>query len=261
MRDPLAIAALSFDGYFYVIDGRDGCASVIDLGETGYAGVLYDDVDGDGYMDAIVSTMNGNIYAIQIGRISYAAGMALSSAVPNQARGRRWYGAYATASTRHHNAVGGEEFTVTFEIVDERPRAFEPPRTVGENPRSLRGPYAVTVELKGVILGDTEAWILGGGSGSDISNRLVVKETYQKPGVYHVKMLSPQRVIRSGARISITLKDEFGEHYVDEYPITFHTQGTRLLKWLACVPFLMLCFAVAVMGFDAEREDRDMLAM
>lgn len=252
MRDPLAIAALSFDGYLYVIDGRDGCASVLDLGETGYAGVLYDDVDGDGNMELVVATMNGNIYAVQVGIVHYKPGMAHAAIKPNQAHGRDWFGAFATTASRHQNAVGGEEFTVSFNIVDQRPKAFEPPSTVGEKPRSLRGPYSVTVELQGTHL--DAPWI----NGAD--ERMLVKETYASPGMYHVKMLTPQRVVKSGARVVITIVDELGEKHTDEYPITFHTQGTRLLKWMASLPFLMLCFVAAVIGVESGREDRDVLA-
>lgn len=256
MRDPLAIVTLSFDGFLYVVDGRDGCASVLDIGETGYAGVLYDDVDGDGVMDAVVATMNGNVYAVQVGQVPYSAGMAQPALHPNQAKGRNWYGIFATPASRHQNAVGGEEFTVSFDVVDMRPKAFEPPTTVGEAPRSLRGPYTVTVELKGAALTDHAAWQ----SADYASERMLVKETYSEPGTYHIKLLTPQRVIRSGARIVLTMTDELGERYTDEYPITFHTQGTRLLKWLAALPFLMLCFAASFVGLEAGREDRDILA-
>lgn len=39
-----------------------GCADTVDVGETSYASVLADDLDIDGRMDLILSTMNGNVY-------------------------------------------------------------------------------------------------------------------------------------------------------------------------------------------------------
>jgi len=39
-----------------------GCADTVDVGETSYASVLADDLDNDGKMDLVLSTMNGNVY-------------------------------------------------------------------------------------------------------------------------------------------------------------------------------------------------------
>ena len=40
-----------------------GCASVIDTGETAYAMVLADDLDGDGLLELLLATMGGNLFA------------------------------------------------------------------------------------------------------------------------------------------------------------------------------------------------------
>lgn len=37
----------------------------MDIGETSYAMVLADDLDGNGYLDLLMATMNGNLYAFQ----------------------------------------------------------------------------------------------------------------------------------------------------------------------------------------------------
>ena len=42
-----------------------GCADVVDIGETAYAMVLADDLDGNGRLDLLLATMNGNLYAFQ----------------------------------------------------------------------------------------------------------------------------------------------------------------------------------------------------
>lgn len=39
-----------------------GCADTVDIGETSYATVVADDLDNDGKMDLVLSTMNGNVY-------------------------------------------------------------------------------------------------------------------------------------------------------------------------------------------------------
>lgn len=58
------VAVMSFDGALYLIDGVTGCAHTVDIGEASYAAVLADDVDGSGTLDLVVSTMNGNVYAL-----------------------------------------------------------------------------------------------------------------------------------------------------------------------------------------------------
>lgn len=38
---------------------------MVDIGETSYARVLADDLDGNGQLDLLLATMNGNLYAFQ----------------------------------------------------------------------------------------------------------------------------------------------------------------------------------------------------
>lgn len=42
-----------------------GCADTIDIGEQSYSMVLADDLDNNGRLDLLVSTMNGNVYALE----------------------------------------------------------------------------------------------------------------------------------------------------------------------------------------------------
>ena len=37
----------------------------MDIGETAYAMVLADDLDGDGKLDLVLATMNGNVYCFR----------------------------------------------------------------------------------------------------------------------------------------------------------------------------------------------------
>lgn len=39
----------------------------MDVGENAYAMVLADDVDGNGRMDLVLATMNGNVYCFETG--------------------------------------------------------------------------------------------------------------------------------------------------------------------------------------------------
>lgn len=42
-----------------------GCADTMDFGEQSYSMVLADDLDGNGRLDLLVTTMNGNLYALE----------------------------------------------------------------------------------------------------------------------------------------------------------------------------------------------------
>lgn len=59
------ILVMSFDGFLYAINGKSGCAHAVDIGENSYSAVLVDDVCGDGNLELLVSTMNGNVYMLQ----------------------------------------------------------------------------------------------------------------------------------------------------------------------------------------------------
>jgi hypothetical protein len=59
------ILVMSFDGFLYAINGKSGCAHAVDIGEHSYAAVLVDDLCGDGNLELLVSTMNGNVYMLQ----------------------------------------------------------------------------------------------------------------------------------------------------------------------------------------------------
>lgn len=55
----------SFDGRVYFVSSATGCADWVDIGEQTYSMVLIEDLDRNGYLDLLVSTMNGNVFAMQ----------------------------------------------------------------------------------------------------------------------------------------------------------------------------------------------------
>lgn len=62
------VLIMSFDGFLYMIDGKSACAHTVDIGEASYAAVLVDDLAGDGLLELLVATMNGNVYMLQVRR-------------------------------------------------------------------------------------------------------------------------------------------------------------------------------------------------
>ena len=53
------------DGLVYLVSSATGCTDWVDIGEQSYSMALLDDLDGNGYMDLMVTTMNGNAFALQ----------------------------------------------------------------------------------------------------------------------------------------------------------------------------------------------------
>ena len=58
------VVVTAFDGYIYLMDGISGCFEKLDLGETSYTMILADDITGNGKMDLLVTTRNGNVYVL-----------------------------------------------------------------------------------------------------------------------------------------------------------------------------------------------------
>ena len=56
----------SYDGHVYILDGLTGCAERIDVGEHIGAAPLLDDVTGDGFLDLLISTMNGQVILMEV---------------------------------------------------------------------------------------------------------------------------------------------------------------------------------------------------
>lgn len=113
-----------------------------------------------------------------------------------------------------------------------------------DNP--ARGPYNITVMLKGVGVAEMNAGpqpVIG------------VSDVLDKPGKTVIEVPCPRS--RTTAAVSLDLITKHGLHYQDEFVLSFHMHFHKLLKWLIALPLLaMATVAVIVgqsMGFDAGR--------
>ena len=139
----------SFDGYLYMVDGSSACADTIDIGETSYTMVLADDMDNNGRLDLVVSTMNGNVYVLETPAEYHPL-----KVVPSQGSESHnglfarhdYYGAYATAASRTLRDVVGDKLKLQVTILDKRATMLKNGTLVS----SRGGPYNLSVVLKGV---------------------------------------------------------------------------------------------------------------
>ncbi|KAK9817910.1 hypothetical protein WJX72_004192 [[Myrmecia] bisecta] len=239
-RDQQHLIAMSYDGHLYAVGGITGCADVVDIGEASYGMVLADDLDGNGRMDLLVATMNGNVYCFET-PAPYHALRAWTSQVHSHntmvARDR-WEGVHALEEVRRPRDVRGHTLPVRFEIVDNRPPAilWPPGQPKPAESENARGPYTVFVTLKGVGSEEMKA-----GDAPVIG----MTDTYSKPGIYTLEIPCPKT--RSTATIHIEMHDEHKMSFEDEFSLSFHMHFHRLLKWLVAVPLTAMAVAVLSM--------------
>ncbi|EIE24136.1 integrin alpha N-terminal domain-containing protein [Coccomyxa subellipsoidea C-169] len=219
----------SYDGHLYAIDGVTGCADTVDIGETAYSMVLADDMDGNGRMDLVLATMNGNVYCFET-----AASYHPLKAWPSQVLEHsgfvaryNWEGVYAVAASRAPRDVRGQTLAVRFQIIDKRPRS-----TVGGR-NATGGPYNVAVRLQGVGVEEMKAG--------------------DQPVIGTTSVPCPRT--RSTATVRIEMVDENKQMFVDTFALSFHMHFHRLLKWLLVAPFLACVAAVLSLQFDIDLQD------
>jgi len=115
----------SFDGHLYVIEGNMKCAERIDTGEHINTAPLIDDITGDGFLDIVVGTMNGQVMVLETA-IAYHPLNAWSS-FPNNRMNGFTYGQMGISvpeiekrNLKYAEIKGGENITVIFDIWDVR---------------------------------------------------------------------------------------------------------------------------------------------
>lgn len=231
----------SFDGYLYIIDGDSGCAEAIDVGETAYAQVLADDLDGDGTLDLVLATMNGQVVALET-RARYHPLRAWTG--PPQGNqlvaADRYMGVHAAWDTRAPRDLRGETFPVRFTLVDRRPGGA---RNVSAELAQRRGhgPYRVLVMLEGVGVTEMragEAPVIG------------LTDNYRAPGTHTLVLPAPKS--RTTATVTIRMVDPHGRVHRDSFALSFHVNFYRMLKWVLAGPFVACAVWALLMSGRAD---------
>ena len=61
----LHLIITTYNGHIYILDGVTQCVERIDVGEHLYSMPLLDDVTGDGFLDLVVGTVNGQLLLLE----------------------------------------------------------------------------------------------------------------------------------------------------------------------------------------------------
>jgi hypothetical protein len=108
-----------------------------------------------------------------------------------------------------------------------------------------RGPYNVTVVLKGVGIAEMNAGpqpVIG------------LSDLLPKPG--KATMLLPTPKTRTTAALHLDLVTQHRLHYEDEFVLSFHMHFHKLLKWLIAVPLLAMAVVVLIVGQSTGYESK-----
>eukprot|EP00668_Euglena_longa_P003228 GGOE01003776.1.p1 GENE.GGOE01003776.1~~GGOE01003776.1.p1 ORF type:complete len:951 (+),score=255.61 GGOE01003776.1:33-2885(+) len=206
----LHIVLPSHDGHLYIIDGRSACIDRIDLGENSYSMVLADDLSGNGYMDLVVTTMNGNVYLLNTETKFHPlkAWTSQSQGLNGFTAKEGYVGIMISPESRVHRDVVGDHFKVMFEIVDLR--------------KHQRHDFHQKYHVKVTI-----------GRGVPI-----LSKTYYRPSRYVEIVRTPPE--RLQGTLYVTMRNEFGQMYEDSMPISFNLRFYNTIRWLVLLPFAML---------------------
>jgi FG-GAP-like repeat len=213
------VAVHASDGILYLVDGRSGCAERVDIGSSSDATVVADDIDGDGRLDLLVTTVGRQLMLLQTD-VAYHplhayTGDAQSLRSAATARyGRHGIYALPAADGRYDRTVSGASFVLPFEIVDARPRAAR-----------KRSRYRVRVR--------------------NANRQLLYEAIVEHAGLYSADIPSPNG---AGARslLIVEMENEHRQRFEHRIWITFNPQFYRLLKYALLVPIAVM---IAIVQF------------
>lgn len=206
----------SFDGFLYIVHATSGCVHKVDIGEHSYTQILADDLTGNGRMDLLLSTMNGNMYCFETNTPHNPL-----RAWRSQAQGYNVFSpresfmgvAIDQATGRHVPlAISGVEFTLSFSITDMRKLHTD---------AALRRRYEIKVGMGAHVL---------------------FQATYKEPGIKHVFVPCPHHPT-SGV-LTVSMVNEHGQYFEDRIAISFNKKFSEVIKWVALLPYMVTTLVI-----------------
>ena len=223
----LHLLAPSYDGHLYIIDGVKGCAERVDVGEHIASVPLVDDVSGDGYIDILLGTVNGEVMLLET-KIPYHP----LNAWPSFPKGRTngfTHGQIGISipevekrSLKFAEIRGGRFLPISFDIWDTRKVVADshPPRS-----------YVVTIS-----------------KGLNKINPLATK-TFDAPGRYTilVPVSPPDSMV-----LVVGMKNEYGQYFEDVAPVSVSTRFYVWIKYLLVAPVVLVSLPLLVSSTNSK---------
>ena len=224
------LAFTSYDGHLYVVHARTGCYERVDIGEHSYTQVLADDLTGNGKMDLLLSTMNGNLYCFET-QTPYKPLRAWRSQsqgrnVWQQREGFQGVVIEGQGSRHESRALSGATFDLDFTIHDYR-----------SAPSKRWHRVEVRLGRGALLLNKTyhlETPRADGGGGSSPMRR--------PPTPHRETLRCPTE--RAEGLLTVSMVNEHGQYFEDAVAVTFNEGFEQVLKWVALMPFAAAVAAV-----------------
>ncbi|EFC44640.1 predicted protein [Naegleria gruberi] len=209
----LDIVLPSFDGYLYIVNGKSGCVDKVDIGEKSYSQVLADDLTGNGKLDLLVSTMNGNLICLSTESPYHPLKTtAYQMQFENGFKYRNGlYGIYI--KNREYKDIVGSKFAIEFEIIDNR--------------KNSKDHLPITYDVR-VVLG---------------ASKVLFEQKYTQPGSYRVELTSPEDRLHN-TMVSVEMRNEFSQLYTDHITLSFNISFFSFFKWMVVLPFIATVCAI-----------------
>jgi hypothetical protein len=212
----------ALDGHLYVIDGVKGCAERIDVGEHIMSVPLIDDVSGDGYLDVVLGTMNGEVILLET-KIPYHPLNAWASFPKGRLNGFTHGQQGISIPEMEKRALtfadikgAKDTLPISFDIWDSRKTSIDssPPRK-----------YIVTIS-RGL-------------------NKLkpLITSRYDSPGRYtlHVPVSPPESSV-----FIIGMTNEYGQYFEDSVVVSVGTRFYIWIKYLLVAPVLIVTLPLLI---------------
>lgn len=223
------IVFTSFDGYLYVVNAHTGCYERVDFGEHSYTQVLADDITGNGHIDLLLSTMNGNVFCFET-KTPYVPLRAWRSQqqggnVWQQREGFLGVAIHGTGGRHDARTLAGASFHLEFGIYDAR-RA----------PKARWYRVVVRLGRSLVLLNTTYHRILADSSSAALPEPWTL---------YRETLACPAERMQAGL-LTISMTNEHGQSFEDSIAVTFNENFEEVLKWAALLPFVGAVALIAI---------------
>ena len=236
----LHLLAPSFDGHLYIIDGVKGCAERIDIGDHIYSLPLIEDVDSDGYLDLLLTTLSGEALLFETtipyhplnawasfpkGRMNGFTHGQQGISIPGMCSKRRIISYLSEFGfcpflelekriLKFTSVKGGSRLPLTFDIWDARRLSSD-----ASSPRK----YTVKI-TRGLHKAAP-----------------LVSESFDRPGRYtiFVPVSPPESMV-----LIIGMTNEHGQYFEDSASVSISTRFYIWIKYLLVAPFLLLTIPI-----------------
>ncbi len=200
------IVVSSFDGLLYIVNAMSGCLQTADIGEHAHARVLSDDLTGNGRMDLLVATTEGNLLCIE-------------TSTPH-APTRAWL-----PDSQGRNVAQMREGWVSIQVVGRRGRRGVPRVVMGESfdldvvirdARALRAPrYQLEVRMG--------------------RRPPLLAVNLSSSGSMRLRIPCPRH--RARGELTVSMLTDRGQYFEDTVLVSFNEEVVATLKWLVLLPF------------------------